>query len=92
MYILKKPKAYACNYILLPSFLQFRLQEIIPNRFKLITFIQISEYQQFMILYFATNNNFVHVKVLVMLRNHQPVMRCTPCVHRVTQGEEMDAM
>lgn len=41
-----------------------------------------------MILYFATNNNFVHVKVLVMLRNHQPVMRCTPCVHRVTQGEE----
>lgn len=54
-----------------------------PNRFKLITFIQISEYQQFMILYFATNNN---------LRNHQPVMRCTPCVHRVTQGEEMDAM
>lgn len=28
-----------------------------PNRFKLITFIQISEYQQFMILYFATNNN-----------------------------------
>lgn len=63
-----------------------------PNRFKLITFIQISEYQQFMILYFATNNNFVHVRVLVMLRNHQPVMRCTPCVHRVTQGEEMDAM
>lgn len=57
-----------------------------------IDFIQISEYQQFMILYFATNNNFVHVKVLVMLRNHQPVMRCTPCVHRVTQGEEMDAM
>lgn len=57
-----------------------------------IDFIQISEYQQLMILYFATNNNFVHVKVLVMLRNHQPVMRCTPCVHRVTQGEEMDAM
>lgn len=57
-----------------------------------IDFIQISEYQQFMILYFATNNNFVRVRVLVMLRNHQPVMRCTPCVHRVTQGEEMDAM
>lgn len=57
-----------------------------------IDFIQISEYQQLMILYFATNNNFVRVRVLVMLRNHQPVMRCTPCVHRVTQGEEMDAM
>lgn len=73
-------------------FYNFDSRKLSQIRFKLITFIQISEYQQFMILYFATNNNFVHVKVLVMLRNHQPVMRCTPCVHRVTQGEEMDAM
>lgn len=63
-----------------------------PNRFKLMTFIQIPEYQHAIILYFVTKNYFVHVTVLVMLRNYQPVMRCTPCTHRATQRKGMDVL